>query len=184
MARILTVTGYKPHELGIFSSSHEAVDYIKKAFLKELHNLAEDGLEWVIVSGQLGAELWAAESVFELQEAFPDVQLAVITPFLNQEENWNEHNKELYEMVVSQADFVDSITKRNYESPQQFRLKNDFLVAKSDAVLLLYDEEKEGSPKFFLEAAKKAQQNKDLKITQITFHDLQVIVEEEQLKDW
>ena len=29
-----------------------------------------EGLEWVIISGQLGTELWSAEVVFEIQEEY------------------------------------------------------------------------------------------------------------------
>ncbi|GAA3327349.1 hypothetical protein GCM10020331_066930 [Ectobacillus funiculus] len=46
----------------------------------------EEGLEWVLISGQLGVELWTAEVVFELQMEYPDLKLAVFTPFLEQEE--------------------------------------------------------------------------------------------------
>ena len=83
-------------------------------------------MEWVIISGQLGVELWVAEVVFDIQEEYPDVKLAVFTPFLEQEENWKEDSREYYEFILSQADHVDSITKRKYESPEQFKLKINF----------------------------------------------------------
>ena len=35
--------------------------------------------------------------------------------------------------IFSQADFVDSITKRPYENPGQLKAKNQYLVEKSDA---------------------------------------------------
>ena len=67
--------------------------------------MIEDGLEWVLISGQLGVELWAAEVVFDLQMEFPDLKLAVITPFLDQEASWNEKNKEWYESVLGTSRF-------------------------------------------------------------------------------
>jgi uncharacterized phage-like protein YoqJ len=175
--RILAVTGYKPYELGIFSQDHPGIDYIKKALRRSLYIMAEDGLEWVIISGQLGVELWAAEVVFDLQLNFPNLKLGVFTPFLEQEENWNETNKEYYEMVISQADHVDSITKRKYENPEQFRLKNQFFVEKSDGLLAVYDEEKEGSPKFLVEIAKS---RTDYSCDFIRFSALQDIIDEER----
>ncbi len=175
----MAISGYKPFELGIFKKDHPSAEYIRAAFRKELQGMAESGLEWVLISGQLGAELWAAEAVFELQENFPDLKLAVITPFLNQEEKWNEANKEWYESILIGAEYVDSITKKNYESPLQFRLKNQFFIEKSDLLLLLYDPEKEGSPKFIYEMA---QRKESYQIRLITFYDLQEIVEEEQMR--
>lgn len=177
MLKVLAVTGYKPYELNIFTNDHPAVAYIKKAIEKRLIALLEEGLEWVVISGQLGVELWAAEVVYELQEVYPHLQLAVLAPFLHQEERWKEENREYYELIVSQADFFDYITKRPYENPAQFRLKNEFILAKSDGLLIVYDEEREGTPKFMLHMAKKKEH---YPIFSISFADLQAIVEEEQ----
>jgi uncharacterized phage-like protein YoqJ len=185
LAKIAVVSGYKPFEIGVFKNNDPAVSYIKLALKNALTALVEEGLEWVIISGQLGTELWAAETVFDLQlEGYNELQLAVITPFLNQEENWNDANKEIYEFVLSQADFVDSVTRKPYEKPWQFRLKNQFFVNKSDTLLLFYDSEKEGSPKYLYEAAKNQQEKADYEIRLISFEDLQVLVEEEQLKNF
>ncbi|WP_110112435.1 DUF1273 domain-containing protein [Bacillus sp. CGMCC 1.16541] len=178
--KVLAITGYKPYELGIFNQKYEGITYIKKALHKRLIPLIEEGVEWVIISGQLGVELWAAEVIFDLQCEYPELKLAVLTPFLDQEEKWNETNQEWYEFIVSQADFVDSITKKKYESPMQFRLKNQFIVAKSDGLLIIYDEEHEGSPQYMLETAKKKREQADYEIMTITSHDLQNLVEDEQ----
>ncbi len=180
MSKILAISGYKAFELGIFQKDHPSVIYIKKAIMKELVPMIEDGLEWVLISGQLGAELWAAEVIFDLQLAYPELKLAVITPFLDQEAKWNEQNRELYESVLAGADFIDSVSRKPYEKPWQFRLKNQFFIEKSDSLLLLYDQEKEGSPKYLYEMAKQYQNNHSYPIQLITFYDLQTIVEEEE----
>ena len=177
--KVLAISGYKPFELGIFKKDHSSVDYIKKALKKELLPMIEEGLEWVLISGQLGIELWAAETVFDLQLEYPDLKLAVITPFLDQESNWKEENKEWYESVLMQADFVDSVSKKAYEKPIQFRVKNQFFIEKSDALLLFYDQEKEGSPKYIYEMAVSYQSTHPYPVHLITFYDLQNIVEEE-----
>ncbi|MFT4414167.1 DUF1273 domain-containing protein [Fredinandcohnia humi] len=181
MTKVVAITGYKPFELGIFGQNHPGIGYIKKALRKHLISLIEDGLEWVIISGQLGVELWGAEVTLELQELFPELKLAVITPFLNQEENWNETNKEYYEYILSQADYVNSITNRKYDNPSQFRLKNTFFLEKSDALLILYDDEKSGSPQYMYREAIKRAENGRYKLLKINAYDLQAIVEEEQL---
>ncbi|MDQ0228807.1 DUF1273 domain-containing protein [Metabacillus malikii] len=180
---IITISGYKAFELGIFKNDDKAVHYIKKAIEKSLHPMIENGLEWVLISGQLGVELWAAEVVYELQGQYPNLKLAILTPFLNQENKWNETNKEYYEFVQSQADFIDSISKREYENPLQFKQKNEFLVRKSEGILLIYDEEKQGSPKYILDVAKKKRERNNYFIEIVDFSDLQVVVEEENMKN-
>ncbi|AGK54656.1 DUF1273 domain-containing protein [Bacillus sp. 1NLA3E] len=180
MVKVVAVSGYKPFELGIFQANHPAVGFIKKAIRKELEQLLEEGLEWVIISGQLGTELWAAEVVFDLQNDFPSLQLGVFTPFLKQEESWKAQNKESYESVLIQADYVDSISKKPYEGAWQFRQKNQFFVKKSDALLLFYDQEKDGSPKFLYEYSKQYKESHPYDLRLIGFDDLQILVEEEQ----
>ncbi|MGJ7921873.1 DUF1273 domain-containing protein [Neobacillus sp. LXY-4] len=180
MVKVVAVSGYKPFELGLFQHNHPAVGFIKLAIRKELEALLDNGLEWVIISGQLGTELWAAEVVFDLQTEFPSLQLGVITPFLDQEESWNEQNKELYESVIVQADYVDSITKKKYEGPWQFRLKNQFFVEKSDGLILFYDQEKEGGPKYLYETAQKYKEKHSYDLRLIGFYDMQILVEDLQ----
>ncbi|WP_071395545.1 DUF1273 domain-containing protein [Bacillus tuaregi] len=181
MAKVAAISGYKSFELGILKKNHPAIPYIKKAIRNSLQGMLEEGLEWVLISGQLGTELWAAEVVFELRETeYPELKLAVITPYLEQEAAWSETNKEWYESILMEADFVDSVSHRPYEKPWQLRMKNQFHIEKSDILLLFYDSEKEGSPKYLYEIAKHYQENNEYEIRTIQFYDLQVLAEEEQ----
>jgi uncharacterized phage-like protein YoqJ len=181
--KVVGITGYKPFELGVFNRKHPGITYIKKAIEKQIIRLIDEGLEWIMISGQLGVEQWAAEVVFELQLDYPELKLAVITPFLDQEENWKEDNKETYEFILSQADYTNSITNKKYESPIQFRLKNKFFIDKCDALLIVYDEENVGSPQYIFKDAKIAFEKSDIELITINSYDLQTIVEEEQLKN-
>lgn len=174
----IVVTGYKPHELGIFNEKHEGIRYIKLAIEKRLRAMLEEGLEWVIISGQQGVELWTAEVVFELQAEYPELQLAILLPFLEQEKNWKEEKQEHYQAILEQADYVNAITKRGYEGPWQFKARDRFLLDNSDGLLILYDEDKEGSPKYILEEAQKRVEQEGYVIYQINAYDLQLIVEE------
>jgi len=179
------VMGYKASELGIFSMKHPGIEMIKKAVKKRLIALLDEGLEWVIVSGQWGVELWAAEAVLELQKDYPELQLAVITPFLEQDEKWNEPKQEYYRGIVSRANYMNSVTKSKYDGPWQFKEKNKFLLRNSDGLILVYDEDMEGSPKFMKEQAQRlAEQPGGYRLIQITAADLQAIADEEQPDYW
>ncbi len=183
MIKVAAVSGYKMYELGIFKKSDQRIDIIKTALRKNFLSLLNEGLEWILISGGLGTELWAAEVVFSLQEeGYEGLKLAVITPFLDQEQNWNDENKAWYQSVLQRADYVNSISKKPYEKPWQFRLKNQFFIEKSDLLLLFYDPEREGSPKYLYEAAGKHQESHNYEIRLIDFYELQEIYEEERLK--
>ena len=183
MLKVLTVSGYKAHEIGVFKNTDPAVRVIKKALRQAIVSKIDRGLQWVITSGQLGVEIWTAEVVIELKETYPTLKLGILAAYQNHEEKWNEANQDLYQRLCIQADFVEAISQKPYQNPQQLRNKNHFHIAKSDGLLIVYDEEKEGSPKFLWEVAKQYQESNRYEITQVTFQDLQWIVEEEQWND-
>ncbi|WP_062046924.1 DUF1273 domain-containing protein [Bacillus sp. JCM 19034] len=179
--KIVTVSGYKAHELGIFDQNHIAITYIKKALENRLRALCENGLEWVLISGQLGVELWAAEVVYTLKSEFSELKIAILTPYLQQESHWKEETQQYYQSITERADFIDSISKRPYEHPKQLMQKNQFLLQKSDGLLLFYDEENQGSPRYMFEIAKKMEYNREIELLLITAYDINEIIHEEQM---
>ncbi|MEK4485499.1 DUF1273 domain-containing protein [Psychrobacillus sp. FSL H8-0484] len=180
MVKRLVVTGYKAHELGIFNDSHPGIAIIKKALENQLRLLIDDGLEWIILSGQQGVETWTAELILQMKKEFPEIKYAIITPFLEQEKNWNEQKQANYQSLLVQADFQTSVTKKPYEAPWQFIEKNKFVLRNSDGILIVYDEENEGSPKFIKKLAEQYAENNDYALFIIDAYDLQTIAEEER----
>ena len=179
----LYVTGYRPHELGIFNDKHPGVPVLKKALEQQFRLLIDEGLEWVIISGQQGVETWAVEVILEMKEEFPHLKYSVITPFLEQQKNWNEMKQMKYEEILSKADYVTTVTKRPYEAPWQFIEKDKFIIANTDGMLVIYDEDNEGSPKYVLRLAEKYEENHDYTILRINAYDLQKIAEDMQRGD-
>ncbi len=180
MVKRLLVTGYKAHELGIFQDSHAGIPIIKKALENQLRQFLEEDLEWIILSGQQGVETWTAELVIELKEEYPHLKYAVITPFLEQEKNWNEQKQEKYQRLLAMADYQTALTNKPYEAPWQFIEKNKFLIRNTDAMLLVYDEENEGSPKYIKTLAEKYGDKQEYPIFIIDAYDLQTVAEEER----
>lgn len=183
MKRVV-VTGYKQHELGIFDDKHPGIPIIKKALKSQFIALIPEGLEWITVSGQLGVELWATEVILELQVDYPQLKYAVITPFIDQNQKWNETNKEKYESMIIHADYHASLTKTPYEAPWQFTEKDKFLIRNSDGMILVYDLENEGSPKFTKKLVDQYRSSRDYTLFTITADDLNFIAEEQQLNEW
>ncbi len=67
----LLVTGYKSFELGIFKDKDPKVNIIKKAIKRDLKRFLDDGVDWMIFTGNLGFEFWALEVAKELQQRLP-----------------------------------------------------------------------------------------------------------------
>lgn len=179
----LYVTGYKHYEMGIFKMSDPRVHYIKQTIRDKLVGLIEAGLEWVLLSGQTGVELWAAQVVLDLKEEEYDIQLAVIPPFDNQDARWSEDQQEEYQEVIMLADFYQPIYEGDYKGPYQFKARDKWMLSKTEAALVMYDENQTGSVDFFLKEARSYQEAHDYEIYYITALDLQDTLEREQMND-
>ncbi|MFD1065829.1 SLOG family protein [Oceanobacillus locisalsi] len=178
--KILHVTGYKPTELGIFKEDDSRIVFIKAALEKRLRAFIEEGIEWVIISGQMGIELWTADVIMDLKEEY-DIQIGVFPPFENQDQRWPDPIKEKYEELMMTADFFKPLYKGEYQGAYQFRAKDLWLIDKSDAALLLVDDENPGSVNYFYQATQRT--SKEYPIFTITPQDLEETVEELQMQD-
>ncbi|MFC4404391.1 SLOG family protein [Gracilibacillus xinjiangensis] len=179
MIKVLTITGNKPNELNITGEKDKRIEYIKKAIRKKLISFIDDGLEWVVVTGQLGIELWTCEVICELKEKYP-IKLGIFPPFLEYSSRWPDIYQEKLEQMIMEADFSQPLYNQPYQGPYQFINKDNWLIEKSDACLILGDEDFPGSVKFFLDKAKKAVELYHYQIFWITPYDLEDIVNEEQ----
>ncbi|UJF36402.1 DUF1273 domain-containing protein [Paenibacillus hexagrammi] len=179
MKRVL-ITGYRASELGIFSLKHPGISIIKKAITKQIISLMDEGLEWVVVSGGWGVELWAAEAVIDLKTEYPHMRLAVITPFLEQEEKWSDEKKGIYSGVLARADYVNSVTKTKYDGPWQFKERDTFLLRNTDGMILVYDEDTGGSPQYIKRQAMRLAEQGSYPIFSINAMDLQSVAEDER----
>ncbi|WP_407268656.1 SLOG family protein [Radiobacillus sp. PE A8.2] len=184
--KVLTVTGYKPIELNIFKPNDHRIVFIKEAIKKRLISyIEEEGLEWVILSGQMGVELWTSQVVLDLKESY-EINLGVIPPFQEQEGRWPEQYQNDYQEIVMLADFHQTIYDDTYKGPYQFKARDKWLIEKSDACLILLDEEHPSSTRFFLDEAQKAYNNNAYPIYTITPFDLEEVVMQmqDEISDW
>ncbi|WP_195321847.1 SLOG family protein, partial [Streptococcus gordonii] len=77
------VVGYKAFDLGIFGDKDQRLKIIKAAIRRDLIYLLENGMKWLVFTGNLGFEVWVLEVAKELQEEY-NFQLATIFIFENQ----------------------------------------------------------------------------------------------------
>lgn len=177
----ITVTGYKPMELGIFSEEDERIKFIKQAIKKRLISLIEEGVEWVLISGKMGVELWTAEVILDELKDVYDIQIGIIPPFENQESRWPEPMKMKYEEMTMTADFYQPLYKGDYKGPFQFKTRDKWIIEKSDGCLILLDDEYPGSNKYFYDEVKQTE--KDYPMYIITPMDLDDVVNEMQMDE-
>lgn len=168
----LYISGYRTYELGIFQDKDPKIDLIKKVIKRELIELIDEGVEWVITSGQLGVEQWAAEVVEEVRLDYPDLKQALILPFEGFGENWNEKNQMKMEEITMLMDFVESTSHKEYKDPSQLKNHQQFILDHTSQALLVYDPEKEGKTTFLYKAIQSYQEKKDYVCRLIDFDQL------------
>lgn len=167
------LTGYRSFELAIFQETDPKITIIKNMLKKELTNLLENGLEWLLLSGNLGVEQWAFEVAKELKEIYPDFKVGLFLPFEGFGEQWNEKNKNSLNTMINQCDYVNTVSHKPYESPQQLKNHTHFLLQQTMGALLIYDDEFPGKTSYFLQDAKKYSETEQYLIMQVTMDDLQ-----------
>ena len=165
------VVGYKAFDLGIFGDKDQRLKIIKAAIRRDLIYLLENGMKWLVFTGNLGFEVWVLEVDKELQEEY-NFQLATIFIFENQGENWNEVNQEKLANFKN-VDFI-KYAYPSYENPSQFRTYNQFLLESTDGAYLFYDEENETKLKYLYRMMKE---NEQYHIKKLTFDDLNELAE-------
>ena len=165
------VVGYKAFDLGIFGDKDQRLKIIKAAIRRDLIYLLENGMKWLVFTGNLGFEAWVLEVAKELQEEY-NFQLATIFIFENQGKNWNEVNQEKLANFKN-VDFI-KYAYPSYENPSQFRTYNQFLLESTDGAYLFYDEENETNLKYLYQMMKE---NEQYHIKNLTFDDLNEMAE-------
>ncbi|MDQ6421818.1 DUF1273 domain-containing protein [Paenibacillus sp. LHD-117] len=182
--KTVLITGYRAHELSIFSQKHKGIAFIQKAIANKLVPLLEEGLEWVITPGQYGVDLWACEAAIALKRQYPGLKVSILTAFQNPEENWKEDKQTYYRELLKDVDYYAAVSKAPYEGPWQFKARDELLLRKSDGIILVYDEDAgEGSPRFMKERAVRKMQEDGYRYISVTSEDIQSIADEDAYRD-
>lgn len=169
----LWVSGYRSYELSVFKDKDPKVTVIKKALTQTIRQRVEDGVDWVITGPQLGVEQWASEIVLDLKKTLPTLKIAIMLPFSQFGDQWNDDNKNALQQLISSVDFSDQVSDQSYHSPQQLKNYQNFMLTHTDEALFVYDPENEGKPEYEFKAAKSYAQEHPYPVNLIDFDQLQ-----------
>ena len=168
----MLIMGYTSFDLGIFDENDVKVTIIKKAIRSNLTRYLDDGLKWLVFTGNLGFEYWAFQIAKELQKDY-DFYISSIIDFETHGKNWNAQNQLKFELFKS-ADFI-KFAFDEYENPGQFKVYNDFLLENSDGAFVFYDEENETKLKFMVN---RMREKDDYSLDLLGFDELQEIAQD------
>lgn len=186
----LWVTGYRSYELGVFQPDDEKIKVIQYSLRKNLIEKFDDGLEWLITGSQLGVEQWAADTGIAMKKEYPELKVAMMDPFQNMGERWKPDKKIRLAQLKEKADYFNSISNQNYQSPQQLIAYQHFMFNHTEQCLMVYDPEYPGKTKYdynFIQRQIESGNKADYELTLIDMYDLQDAAreyEEEKKSDY
>ena len=180
MKRLWT-TGYRAYELGVFDEKDPKVAVIKDVLQKQLRYQLESTSEefWLITGPQMGVERWSIESALTIKADYPQLKIALMEPYADFAACWNENNQARLAAIKAQVDFAGRVSEKKYESPEQLRAYQNFMLHYTDGALLIYDPEREGKTVWDWRAINRyREQNADYSMRMIDFDELQEAAEE------
>lgn len=174
----LWVTGYRSYELGVFQDSDPKVLVIKDLLKRHFEQKFNEGLEWIISSGQLGVEQWALETALEMKKDYPELKVSLMYPFSEFGNRWNENNRAKLQEIEQKVDFCASISKSPYQSPIQLKNFQKFMVEHTDQASLIYDPEYKGKTKYDYQLIMEYQNTHNYPVTLFDMDNLQEAAEQ------
>lgn len=181
----ILISGYRSYELNIFNQQDPKYKILKDFLKDRFISYIEEGVEWFIITGQLGIELWAGEVIIELKETYTDINLGVLLPFTSFGENWNAENKDLFDHIIQHADYVNYTSKKEYESPSQLVSNQVFTIRNTDGAFLIYDtmvgESATGKPKYLFDLIEKYQESTEYNLNLVGFEEIEFFVHEQTM---
>lgn len=173
--RRLWLTGYRSYELNAFQDDDPKAAVVKRVLTQRLTSLLEEDDDefWVITGPQLGVEQWGAAVVLELKKNFRQLKVAMMLPFADFGQQWNATNRDRLLNLRDRVDFAREVTTKPYESPEQLRLYQCFMLDHTDSMLMVYDPDHPGKPKYDYELAQKYGDQQDYPVDLVDFDELQ-----------
>ena len=142
--RKIVFTGHRLEKLPYKDESDPNCATLKrKLFCAAQKHLQPD--QTIYLSGMAnGVDLWAAEQVILLKNAFPmhDIQLWAVVPYRKQAASWNKALRDRYQDILGEADKVILISEEY--TLACMHVHNRRLVDEADHLIAVYDGKQQG----------------------------------------
>lgn len=138
--KVCCLTGHRP---GGFPWDYYDKDCAEhKEYLQTLYALiekliAEQGFDYFISGGAIGADTDFAEAILFFKKKYPHIMLEIAVPCRNQDLKWNEPDKAKYKEILDKADTVTILSEKYTRFCMQRR--NEYMVDKSDFAIAVWN---------------------------------------------
>jgi uncharacterized phage-like protein YoqJ len=122
-----------------FDLSYEKTDYreLKKIMKLVIQNLFYQGYSNYLCNFDKGADLYFAESLFEMKLIYPTLSLESIIPYENQASGWPERERERYYDLLAKCD-KEILLYTQYQRGCLLE-SNKIMIDNSDILITVFD---------------------------------------------
>ncbi|WDF83827.1 DUF1273 domain-containing protein [Lacticaseibacillus pabuli] len=167
------VTGYRAYELNVFGNKDKKLPIIKYCLKQALTAQLDDGMEWLITGCDQGTDQWAAEVGLGLKKDYPELKIAMMAPYANFGNRWQEASQARLAELRSAVDFTADVSHEGYQSGRQLAAYGTFMSEHTDGAVMLYDTDYPGKAKFSYERVQNLSSSRKYNVSLITMYDLQ-----------
>ncbi len=137
--RTCCFTGHRPQKLPFgFNENDWRYKELRKALYQHTKDMITLSAVNRFISGMaLGTDIWAAETVLELKEKYPEISLEAAVPCKGQCSRWSEQDQARYKSILRRCDSI-VLLQEEYTYDCMLR-RNRYMVDNSDFVIALWD---------------------------------------------
>ena len=110
---------------------------VKEKIRNEIVKAIQDGFITFISGMARGIDIWAAEIVLQEKKNNPHIKLLCAVPYNGFEKSWSESEKNNYNNIIENADYVKFVCE--HYSRQCFQIRNVYMVDLSERVIAAYN---------------------------------------------
>lgn len=147
-------TGHRPEKLPGHGDRESAIlNIIKSMLYYRIYMAAQTGYKYFISGLARGVDLWAAESVIQIKNKFPDIKLVCAKPFPEHGSAFKDRDLWSLNNVLERSD--DVICVSDSYSADCYKVRNRFMVDHSSCLIGVVGNYKSGTGQTIAYARKK-----------------------------
>lgn len=179
------ITGYRDYELNVFKQTDPKAKMMQAILTNIITTQLDDGMEWLLTGGESGVEQWALQAAADLKPQYPELQLAMMTPYAEFGKNWKPERQALLAKRRQLVDYAAAVSKLPYQNPTQLRAYQNFMLEHASRVIFIYDPQYPGRSKYAYQAATKAADAGQIELLSWSMDDLQLAAQDiAEQKNW
>lgn len=116
---------------------------ISPLIMRAINYAYDNGVRMFYTGGAIGFDTLAARQVILFKMSHPDVRLHLISPCVNQADNWNHRQREAYDFIMKNSDHVEFVSDEYKNGCMQMR--NRRLVEECDMLVVYLSRQNTGT---------------------------------------